>query len=533
MAADSNPPRSEAPPAPAGDQAAERPTLAPETLVPASGEVTRPTSGLTPLRYRPLEFHAKGNLGEVLLAQDDELNRSVALKRIQERHADNPDSRRRFLREAEVTGRLEHPGVVPVYGLGQDPEGRPCYAMRFIQGESLRQAIQRFHPPEKLGRDPAELRRALRQMYQDPGERRLALRQLLTSFVTVCKTMAYAHSRGILHRDLKPDNIMLGKFGETLVVDWGLARAFERDETTRSKGEASLTPELDGRGSQTHVGAMVGTPAYASPEQAAGLWDLVGPASDIFSLGATLYNLLTNASPYKGSAVQEILAQVSMGEIIPPRQRDHQIPRALEAICLKAMARKPENRYATALDLAMDVEHWLADEPVTAYQESVVERLARLDRRNRAAVVATVALLFASVVLAMTVGLARAWKNEKAALQTAEAQRKAAQEARWNAEMQRKEADRTRNLGVAQYRAGQYQDAIRTLQEGIRIRTDDGEPLDWLYLALANHKAGHAQEARDWLTKATKAGAISAVPWQQRMELQLIRAEAEAEILGK
>jgi serine/threonine protein kinase len=369
---------------------------------------------LPPLRYKPVQFHAKGNLGEVLVAQDDELNRSVALKRIQEQHADNAESRRRFLREAEITGRLEHPGVVPVYGLGQDGDGRPCYAMRFIQGESLKEAIERFHAAEKPGRDP--------------GERRLALRQLLGSFVAVCKTMAYAHSRGVLHRDLKPANIMLGKYGETLVVDWGLARSFQRDDTARSLGEESLQPGLAGGAGETQMGQMMGTPAFCSPEQAGGKWDVVGPSSDIFSLGAVLYNLLTNALPYEASSVLEIIEQVNKGEVIPPRQRKKDIQRALEAICLKAMAHKRADRYGTALELAADIEDWLADEPVAAHRESVAERLGRIGRRHRSAVVAGGAILFAGAALAAALFLAHAREKEKTLREIADEAKEAVEE---------------------------------------------------------------------------------------------------------
>jgi serine/threonine protein kinase len=171
-------------------------------------------------RYQPLRFHARGGLGEVHVGDDVELHRPVALKRIKEDLADTPDNRRRFLREAEITARLQHPGIVPVYGLVQDDQGRPCYAMRFIEGESLRDAVARFHEADRARRDPAE--------------RNLALRQLLGRFVAVCKTIAYAHSRGILHLDLKPANIMLGSYDEasaslatgwaTRSCNWGTAR---------------------------------------------------------------------------------------------------------------------------------------------------------------------------------------------------------------------------------------------------------------------------------------------------------------------
>jgi tRNA A-37 threonylcarbamoyl transferase component Bud32 len=180
---------------------------------PAAGRAGVPPAGS---RYRVLRPHAKGGLGEVFVAEDTELHREVALKEIQERYAHHGPSRGRFVLEAEVTGRLEHPGVVPVYGLGAYADGRPFYAMRFIRGETLKDAIERFHQTAASGgRQPA-------------GFSSLDFRQLLSRFVAVCNAIAYAHSRGVLHRDLKPANIMLGKFGETLVVDWGLAKAVGR-----------------------------------------------------------------------------------------------------------------------------------------------------------------------------------------------------------------------------------------------------------------------------------------------------------------
>ena len=183
--------------------------------------------------FRDLRFHAAGALGEVFLARNAELNREVVLKFLKPSRVRDPESLRRFLQEAEVTGRLEHPGVVPIYALGTDAAGAPCYAMRFIRGETLQDAIDAFHAAEQPGRDPSE--------------RSLALRELLNRFVSICNTVAYAHSRGILHRDLKPRNVMLGKYDETLVVDWGLAKPFDRDEPARSAGEETLTPSSGSR----------------------------------------------------------------------------------------------------------------------------------------------------------------------------------------------------------------------------------------------------------------------------------------------
>ncbi len=212
-------------------------------------------------RFEILRPHARGGHGEVFVALDTELNREVALKTIQTPYADDPRFRSRFLFEAEVTGSLQHPGIVPVYGLGRSSEGRPYYAMRFIEGtlegSSLRDAIRRFHDSEK-------------KPGRDPGEVAIEFRELLGRFIDVCDAIAYAHSRGVIHRDLKPGNIMLGPYGETLVVDWGLAKALGRSDPGRSPDEQKPVSMSTSDGSQTEPGSVLGTPAYMSPEQARG-----------------------------------------------------------------------------------------------------------------------------------------------------------------------------------------------------------------------------------------------------------------------
>jgi tetratricopeptide (TPR) repeat protein len=363
---------------------------------PEAGPAAAGTSGV---RYRALHFHARGGLGEVWVARDEEFQREVALKRIQEEYADDPDSRRRFLLEAEVTGRLEHPGIVPAYGLTRDAQARPCYAMRFIRGGTLKDALQRFHEADQPGRDP--------------GERSLALRQLLNRFIAVCNAVAYAHSRGIVHRDLKPSNVLLGeKFGETLVVDWGLAKVVGRQEAARSSDEEGTLRPRSGGGAETRTGQAVGTLPYMSPEQAAGRWDVVGPVSDIYGLGATLYHLLTGQAPFGGGRQGEVVLQVQRGEFPRPRQVKSAVPKALEAVCLKAMALKPADRYATALALAEDVEHWLADEPVTAYREPWTVRTGRWLRRRRVLVTAVTAAAVVGLVLG---GAGWLWLERQAA----------------------------------------------------------------------------------------------------------------------
>ena len=402
----------------------------PTRVEDSTGTPSTVTAPLAPAgqRFRVLRPHARGGLGEVFVAHDDELSREVALKEIQARFADDPNSRARFLMEAEVTGRLEHPSIVPVYGLGTYADGRPYYAMRFVKGDSLHDAIKRFHQPGAAA--------------GDPGDRALALRQLLGRFLDVCNAVAYAHSRGVLHRDLKPGNILLGPFGETLVVDWGLARVMGEGTGHPADGTARVRPTLHEGGQPTQMGAVVGTPAYMSPEQAEGRLDRLGPASDVYSLGATLYHLLTGQAPFRGET-GELLTKVARGDFAPPRRLLPTVPRALEAVCLKAMALSPADRYASPRDLAADVEHWLADEPVAACRERLAERAWRWMRRRRALVgilaAGTLAILITTVIaLVLTDGLRReatdlaSRKDE--ALRREEEERKRAQKARKDAD---------------------------------------------------------------------------------------------------
>jgi serine/threonine-protein kinase len=353
------------------------------TRAPSSLGSTGPVGS----RFRVLRPHARGGLGEVFVARDQELNREVALKEIQDRHADDPESRSRFMLEAEITGGLEHPGIVPVYGLGTYAEGRPFYAMRFIRGDSLKEAIERYHASEELARDA--------------GKRTLELRALLGRFIDVCQAIDYAHSRGVLHRDLKPGNIMLGNYGETLVVDWGLAKPLEKLDGTVPSVEGPLRPTSLSSTGGTVAGGALGTPQYMSPEQAAGRMNDLGPASDVYSLGATLYCLLTGRPPFTDSDLGTVLHKVQQGYFPPPRQVRADVPRPLEAICLRAMALLPEDRYASPRDLARDVERWLGDEPVSAWEEPWGVKGRRWVNRHRTLVTGAVAaLLVAATSLA-------------------------------------------------------------------------------------------------------------------------------------
>lgn len=369
------------------------------------------------LRFRVLKAHAEGGLGRVSIARDIDLQRNVAVKEIKDAFADRPESRARFLFEAEVTGRLEHPGVVPVYALGHSDDGRPYYAMRFISGVSMKKAIKDLH--------------------QLKGEAyRLELRKLLGRFVSVCNTVAYAHQHGIIHRDLKPDNIMIGEYGETLVVDWGMARlvagqdhenlapgqslpiepaiavaeeeeesgphesgpheSADTDPLNHFRGSDGSTPQAD---EFSRLGNVVGTPPYMPPEQASGQTLKVTACSDIYSLGATLMHLLTGAPPFSEHPRDQILAKVREGDFRTPRQVRPGVSRSLEAICLHAMAKDRDARYPTARDLAADVERWLADEKVSVADETMFQTLGRWTRKNRSiAATSAVALVLITVI---------------------------------------------------------------------------------------------------------------------------------------
>lgn len=386
-------------------------------------------------RYTLTRLHAAGGIGRVWLAHDPQLGRDVALKELLPERAGRPDTWARFLREAQVTGQLEHPGIVPIYEVGPRPDDRaPYYTMRFVRGRTLAEAAAEYHA--RLGRGEAR-----------PSE----LRELVGAVLGVCHAVAYAHSRGVLHRDLKPQNVVLGDYGEVIVLDWGLARLMSQ---TGPDEDAAGPPVESAAGVEaTTQGRVLGTPAYMAPEQATGRPDLFGPATDVYGLGAILYEVLTGRAPFTGTSTLEVLRRVADEPPTPPRSVAAGVPRPLEAVCLKALAKPQPERYATAKELAADVQRWLADEPVTAYREPVSVRAGRWVKRNRllvtgGAAAALVALVGLGVVLAQE---ARANK-----VLTAK-----------NAELAGKNAELAAANRRVEARFALAEDAIRTFHTGV------------------------------------------------------------------
>ena len=328
--------------------------------------------------YELVREIGRGGMGLVYEARQPELDRVVALKT--SRQKARTDGTLRFLTEAKIAARLEHPGVVPVHQLVSPPGAEPYYTMKLVRGRTLDEVIRHYHIPDLL-----------------PGERNLLRRRLLEAYLAVIRTMAFAHSRGVIHRDLKPLNIILGEFGETIILDWGLAKIIKQAEADCGKvARGDENPDI----TSTVAGTIIGTPAYMAPEQTLGRGDLVDERTDIYTLGAMLYEILTGHPPHSGETITDLLHRVETVDPVPPRSVDRSVPRPLQAICLHALAKRREDRYQEASLLARDVESLLAGEPVSVYREKPLERLTRWSRRHRT--LAT-SLLVSGVLILMSV----------------------------------------------------------------------------------------------------------------------------------
>lgn len=309
-------------------------------------------------KYAVVNLHAQGGLGKVSVAIDERIGRRVALKEIRaDRHSD--EAEHRFLSEAEITGQLEHPGIVPVYAMDEDEEGRPFYVMRFIEGITLYRAITRHHADANAA----------------------SFSELITRFLGICQALAYAHSRGIIHRDLKPANVMLGEYGETLVLDWGLAKRLQGPEDAAGNAAApeTISPASSSVSSSTPWstmdGAVLGTPSYLAPEQARGDVSTMDERCDVFGLGGILCAIITGAPPFQGDSAQEMMRQAQLGDLSKTFERldGARCDRELIDIAKHCLAPSPTDRPAHAGAVA---------DAVSAYQASVQDRLrqAELDR---------------------------------------------------------------------------------------------------------------------------------------------------------
>jgi eukaryotic-like serine/threonine-protein kinase len=318
-------------------------------------------SSETPGRYQHGREHARGGMGRILLVHDDFLARRIALKELLPHDRDSGDGstllarddstdqathqhQARFLNEARITGQLEHPSIVPVYELGRRENGVLYYTMRLVKGRSLRRAIK----------DAPSLGERLR---------------LLPHFIDLCQAIAFAHSRGVIHRDIKPGNVMVGDYGETVVIDWGLGKADDPGSAEDAVARNAVA---------------MGTPAYMAPEQAIGNLSETDERTDVYSLGAVLYELLTGASPYPENTPTEVLSNLLAGEPESVHGKSPKEPDQLKAICNHAMARDPDYRYQSAKELSNDIDRFLSGNLVGVYNYSLGELFAHFIREFKA-----------------------------------------------------------------------------------------------------------------------------------------------------
>ncbi|HKR59657.1 MAG TPA: serine/threonine-protein kinase [Pyrinomonadaceae bacterium] len=311
---------------------------------------------LTGTKYRLIRELGHGGMGSVYLAEDTDLNREIAIK-VLNATADSDELARRMVREAQIIARLEHPGIVPVHDVGALADGRVFYAMKLVRGER----------------------------FDEYAASVTSIKDRLRKFQAACEAVSFAHAHGVIHRDLKPQNIMIGAFGEVMVLDWGVAKILLNPPPSPTDSEAETlrrSPRPLGALPPANVedtthGTVIGTAKYMAPEQERGEVEQLDERSDVYSLGAILYFLLTGQPP----------------AAVKPRAADPKVPKRAEAVCLKAMSASSAARYASAADLARDVARLLNDEPVSAYRESWLEKVGRWLSKNRVLVLIILAYL--------------------------------------------------------------------------------------------------------------------------------------------
>lgn len=336
-----------------------------------------------PGRYRTIGEYARGGMGRILLVQDKDTCRQVALKELVARttregatvspqDASATDTRTvRFLREVRITGQLEHPGIVPIYELGRRTDGTLYYTMKQIRGRTLEQALGKARTlSERLS--------------------------LLPHFMDLCQAIAYAHSRGFIHRDLKPSNVLVGEFGETVVIDWGLAARVGQVDAGEAPVADSGPGDSDTR--LTRHGQSLGTPLYMSPEQIRGDLSKIAAPADVYALGVILYEILTGKPPFEGKEASALFSDVMTRDPTAPRFLESKAPVELSAICLRALSREPAARYATAGELVQELKRFQSGALVEAYRYSALDRFRRFARRHLAILSTMTAVLLAVLI---------------------------------------------------------------------------------------------------------------------------------------
>ncbi|MFO0633496.1 MAG: serine/threonine-protein kinase [Nannocystaceae bacterium] len=426
-------------------------------------------------RYQLGDEIARGGSGRVSRAHDRRLDREVAIKQLLQRSA---ALELRLAREARVTARLQHPAIVPIYDVGRGPDGEPYYAMKLVSGRTLAQAIDAARSvPERLA--------------------------LFPNVLAVAEALAYAHAQAVIHRDLKPGNVVLGEFGETMVIDWGLAKALggEPDGTVTDPGGPA--PECDD-GLRTEAGTIVGTPSYMAPEQARG--EPLDRRADVYALGAMLYHVLAGRPPYARTAGRSVLVDVVAGPPTPLRRVVPDAPPDLIAIVEQAMAREPAARYRDAAEFAADLRRFQTGQLVGARRYGTLAHLRRFVQRHAAAV--AVAAVLGAVMLIGGVLAVLAIVEQR---NRADAQRERAEQARAVAVAERDAAQDLATFMLDDLRLRLEPIGRLELLAGVGARVlDYYVSLEHAGLAIGDHEARRRAQADELVGETTlEAGAIA------------------------
>lgn len=347
----------------------------------------------------------RGGMGVVVGIVDQDIRRKVAMKVLHPSERPDTSQIKRFVEEAQVTGQLEHPNIVPVHEIGIDEESNIYFTMKLVQGENLDHIISKIAEGD--------------QGYQ----KKYSLGTLIQIFMKVCDGLGYAHSKGVLHRDLKPENVMIGDFGEVLLMDWGIAKILGQEDESATESSIPMgkppektdeTDKINKIDAELHTveGSVMGTPSYLPPEQAKGTISELDERSDVFSLGGILYKILTHKAPYGGENIYQKLWKAGEYKLVPPdlRAPDNQIPPELNAICMKAMAREKAARYENAFALKQDLQLYLDGKSVSAKKDSLFVRAKKWVIRNK---VASIGIAAAAACLVVGIVATAAYHQKK------------------------------------------------------------------------------------------------------------------------